>query len=109
MINSQNLIKKIRKESGLTQGQLADVLKVSKVLIAMIETGQKPISKKMIPKLAEALNISSFSLEFSLYSRDIQLKDTQPSPIELKLLKIGEKLQEQLIHQGAKNLKRYVK
>jgi transcriptional regulator with XRE-family HTH domain len=109
MENSKNLIKKIRKESGLTQGQLADALKVSKVLIAMIETGQKPISKKMILKLSKALKISSFSLEFSLFSKNENPEKISLSPIELRLLKIGEKLQDQLITQGAKNLKKYAK
>lgn len=106
--NSQNLIKKIRKESGLTQGQLADVLKVSKVLITMIETGQKSISKKMILKLADVLNISPFSLEFSLFSNGRDDKNESLSQTELKLLKIGKKLQNQLIIYGAKNLKKYV-
>lgn len=109
MINSQDLIKKIRKESGLTQGQLASALKVSKVLIAMIETGQKPISKKMILKLADVLDISTFSLEFSLFSDERDDKNQSLSPTELKLLKIGEKLQNQLITYGAKNLKKYAK
>jgi len=109
MKNSKNLIKKIRKESGLTQGQFAGALKVSKVLIAMIETDQKPISKKMILKLSEALNISSFSLEFSLFSKNENSKKISLSPVELKLLRTGEKLQEQLITQGAKNLKKYAK
>jgi len=109
MINSQDLIKKIRKESGLTQGQLAGALKVSKVLIAMIETGQKPISKKMILKLADVLNISPFSLEFSLFSNERDHKNQSLSPTELRLLKIGERLQNQLITYGAKNLKKYAK
>jgi len=106
--NSQNLIKKIRKESGLTQGQLADVLKVSKVLITMIETGQKSISKKMVEKLAAVLNISPFSLEFSLFSNGRDDKDQSLSKTEMKLLRIGEKLQNRLIVYGAKNLKKYV-
>jgi transcriptional regulator with XRE-family HTH domain len=109
MINSQDLIKKIRKESGLTQDQLACALKVSKVLIAMIETGQKPISKKMVIKLAEVLNISPFSLEFSLFSNKENPKNQYLSPVELRLLKIGEKLQIQLITYGAKNLKKYAR
>jgi transcriptional regulator with XRE-family HTH domain len=107
--NSQNLIKKIRKESGLTQGQLADALKVSKVLIAMIESDQKPISKKMILKLADVLNISPFSLKFSLFSNERDHKNQSLSPTESRLLKIGEKLQNQLIIYGSKNLKKYVK
>jgi len=107
MINSKNLIKKIREESDLTQNQLAEVLEVSKVLIAMIETGQKPVSKKLISKLAKKLNISEFSLGFSLFPK--KEKDTNLSPIELKLLKVAGELQDQLIIRGARNLKKYAK
>jgi len=81
MINFPELLKKIRQKSELTQGQMAEVLNVSKVLVAMVETGQKPVSKKIVIRLAEVLEISPLSLMPTFFfdeSNDYKIK---PSPI----------------------------
>ena len=69
------LLKKIRNEAGLTQEDLASVLEVSTVLIAMVETGQKEVSKNLIERLAKKLEVSSSSITpFIFIAEDIDLK-----------------------------------
>ena len=101
------LLKKIRNEAGLTQEDLARVLKVSTALIAMVETGQKEVSKNLIEKLAEKLEVSSNSITpFIFIAEDIDLKKL--SGVEKKLLQVGQHLQEFLIKKKAKNLRKHV-
>ena len=108
MINFPELLKKIRQKSGLTQEQMAKALKVSKVLVAMIETGQKPVSKKIVIGLAEALDVSPFSLMPTFFFDESEDNKTKRSAIEKKLLLVAGKLQEELINKRAKKLKDYV-
>lgn len=44
-------LKYVRSECCLTQENLAKSLKVSKVLITMVETGQKALTRKLLEKL----------------------------------------------------------
>jgi len=105
-MNFSDLIKQIRKESGLTQSQLATVLGVSTVLIAMIETGQKPASKNMVVRLAKALNVHPLSLAPSLFF-DIDGRKNKLSGVEKSLIDLGMKLQEKLIKEKSGILKTY--
>jgi len=98
------LLKKIRDEAGITQKELADRLKVSTVLIAMVETGQKDPSKKLITKLAKEMDVHPSSITPFIFS-DKALSAKQ-SGIEKHLIFWGEKLQRYLIKTKAKNLKR---
>ena len=107
MYSFPQLIKKIREESDLTQKQLASVLDVSTVLISMIETGQKDISKNFIEKLAEKLEVHPGSITPFIFM-DEDLDNKNISGIEKKLINIGEKLQIFLIENRAKKLKQYV-
>jgi len=101
------LLKKIRNEAGLTQEDLARVLEVSTALIAMVETGQKEVSKNLIERLAKKLDVSSNSITpFIFIGNDINLKKL--SGVEKKLLQVGGHLQNFLIKKKAKNLKNYV-
>ena len=50
-----SLIRKIRVKSGLTQTEFARLLDVSPILIAMVETGQKDVSKSLIEQKAKLL------------------------------------------------------
>lgn len=57
LINLQEL-KKHRLEAGLTQEQLAQKSGVSRVTIALLESGKQTVTKSStIIKLAEALNV----------------------------------------------------
>lgn len=47
-------LKKLRKNQRLTQGELCDILGVSRSIITKVEGNQTPLSKRMIQKLEEA-------------------------------------------------------
>lgn len=99
-----SLIRKIRVKSGLTQTEFARLLDVSPILIAMIETGQKDVSKSLVEKIARILNVQPASISPFLFTHKISsIKDL--SSIEQQLYKYGTKLQEQLIEQRAKLLR----
>lgn len=105
MLTFPELIKKIRESSGLTQEEFAKVLSVSTVLISMIESGQKEVSKKLIKNLAGKLEVHPNSIAPFLYSH-LELKSL--SAIEKEMIKLGERIQHYLIQKKAKNLKKYV-
>lgn len=99
-------LKQIRKTAGLTQADLAKALDVSAVLVAMIETGQKPASKKLIVNLARLLEIHPGAL-FPFFFDNDAYSNTKMSNVEKLLLKTGFDLQNQLIREKSKNLKSY--
>jgi len=99
------LIKKIRTEAGLTQAEFAAELKVSPVLIAMVESGQKPVSKNLVIKLADRLNVHPASITPFLYGDEI--RENELSKFEKQFLAIGTKLQEHLIKDRSKLLRKH--
>lgn len=106
MYSFPELIKKIRKSSDLTQKELSSILGVSTVLISMIESGQKDVSKGFIIKLSDKLKVNPSSITPFLYIyKDIDNKNI--SKIEKNFIKLGEKLQDYLINNKAKNLQKY--
>lgn len=107
MYSFSDLIKKIREESNLTQKEFADVLSVSTILISMIETKQKQVSKNFIIKLAKKLEVNPKSITPFLFE-DKNIKNKKISNIEKDFIRIGERLQMFLIKCKAKNLKKYV-
>lgn len=83
------------------------MLGVSGVLITMVETGQKEVSKKLIMKLAEKMHVSPTSITPFLF-----LEEDTPKPVssvEKLFVEWGEKMQTMLIDKGAKRLKQYAK
>ena len=46
-------IAELRKESGMTQAQLADVLKISQQMVGAYEIGSRKIPASMLPSLAK--------------------------------------------------------
>lgn len=108
MYTFPELIKKIRDEAGLTQTDFADAIGVSAVLITMIETGQKEVSKNFLLKLAEKMNVHPASITpFLFINKDNPVGSD--SKIERSLLDWGEKMQTLLIEDRAKTLKKYAK
>lgn len=103
MFTFPELIKKIRNEAGLNQPDFAAKIGVSSALIAMIETGQKEVSKKFIVKLAAALNVHPTSITPFLFYDGTDLSSL--SGIEKKIIEQGAKLQIQLIEKRSKLLK----
>lgn len=107
MYSFPELLKRIRAASGLTQGQLADVLGVSTILVSMVETEQKEVSKKFIRLLAEKMDVSPTSITpFLFFEKDGGMEKI--SNLEKSLIEFGEKLQKYLIDTKAKNLRKYV-
>ncbi|MCP6726980.1 MAG: helix-turn-helix transcriptional regulator [Patescibacteria group bacterium] len=104
MYTFPELLKEIRNEAGLTQAEFAKAIGVSTVLIAMVETGQKDVSKNLITKIAESLKIHPSSITPFLYYNKNE-SEQNLSKIEKRLIEFGEKLQEHLIKNRAKLLK----
>ena len=108
MYSFPELIRKIRAEAGLTQAEFAVALGVSPVLIAMVESGQKEVSKKLLRKIADTLQVHPASITPFLYGDE--QRDTQNvSGIEKQFLAWGAKLQDHLINDRSKLLKKYAK
>ena len=102
MYTFPELIRKIREEAGLTQAEFARSINVSAVLIAMVETGQKEVSKNLLIKLAEKMKVHPASITpFLFISKDEPVEKN--SEIERMLIKWGEKMQRHLIKDRAKN------
>ncbi len=104
MYSFPELIKKIRTEAGLTQAEFAGELKVSPVLIAMVEGGQKPVSKNLLLKLADRLDVHPASITPFLYTDNVQ--SNRLSGVEKQFLALGTKLQEHLIKNKSKRLRK---
>ena len=106
MYSFPELIKKIRDEADLTQAELAKSLGVSTVLITMVETGQKEVSKKLLIKIADKLNVHPSSITpFLFIGKD--KSNGWTSAVERKFADWGKKMQIHLIKNRAKLLKKY--
>jgi len=103
MYTFPNFIRELRKESGLTQSKLADLLGVSTILISMVEANQKKVSKKLIEKLANKLNVNPKILASFVFAGDFETTETT-SLLEKKLIRVTTKLQKELIIKKAKLL-----
>lgn len=53
-----------RRELGLKRKDLAEKLNISYCYLNLIETNKRKIGKKMIPKLAKALEVSKKEIEY---------------------------------------------
>ncbi|MBI4992490.1 MAG: helix-turn-helix transcriptional regulator [Candidatus Harrisonbacteria bacterium] len=100
------LLKNIREQGNLTQEELARALGVSTILISMVETGQKEVSKNLVIKLADRLGVHPSSIMPFVF---IGENDNLPnlSGIEKTFVEWGEKLQNYLIKVKSKKLKKY--
>lgn len=103
MFDFRALLKAIRRETGLTQEQFASRLGVSTALIAMIESGQKPPSKKFIATLSSKMEVSPNSIIPFIYNIEDYNED-RLDPVEREIIKFSTKLQKYLIHKKAKNI-----
>lgn len=108
MYTFPKLIKKIRDEAGLTQAEFAKALDVSPVLITMVETGQKEVSKKLLLKLAQKMKVHPASITPFLFINKHHPIESE-SRLEEMLIAWGEKMQSFLIKDRAKLLKKYAK
>lgn len=101
MYDFPELLRSIRKETKLTQSELASKLGVSAILIAMIESGQKEPSKKFVEILSSKMKVSPRAIIPFIYSTN---KYSDNSGFEKRLSQFGMSLQKQLIAKKAKNI-----
>jgi transcriptional regulator with XRE-family HTH domain len=99
------LIRQIRDVAELTQSEFAEELGVSKVLIAMVESGQKDPSKKLLIKLADRLDVHPMAIAPFLFDGNTS-SNNNLSSIENRLVSFGEDLQDKLILKRAVKLRR---
>ena len=100
-----DLLKKIRNEGNHTQEDFANLLDVSTVLIAMIETGQKKPSRAFIEKLASKLEVHPTSImPFAFMDKDVDTRKF--SKVERALVAVGEDLQDYLVNTKARKLRK---
>lgn len=59
----RTVIRERRKEKGLSQGKLAELVQVSQPFIAEIESGRKKPSVDVLMRICEVLGISLFGSE----------------------------------------------
>ena len=52
-----NVIRSLRMREGLTQEQLADVLKLSRSSIGMYETGERKLTPELLELFADHFNV----------------------------------------------------
>ncbi|NLW04301.1 MAG: helix-turn-helix transcriptional regulator [Pseudomonadaceae bacterium] len=57
LVNFGSRVREKRKESGLSQEELADLAGVHRTYIGMVERGEKNVSLLNIHKIASAMNI----------------------------------------------------
>jgi transcriptional regulator with XRE-family HTH domain len=61
MVEKQNYfgteLRKLRKDRGYTQAELAKLAKISEAYVSLLETGGKKPTDRVITKLTDALNI----------------------------------------------------
>ena len=62
--DKMNEVKKYRKSNSLTQGQLAELLEVSKDYVGMIERGKRTPGFKLAKKIADCFLVTVDDLNF---------------------------------------------
>ena len=65
-------LKRYRKNKGLSQGQLAEILDISPNFISELETGKRWLSSDTLVSMAEALSIEAYEL---LMPKDIPTEE----------------------------------
>jgi len=58
ILDGKNLVKVWREYRGLTQQQLADIVKISKPYLSQIETGKRTGTTDILSRIAKALDVS---------------------------------------------------
>ena len=57
LTRDRKLITRVRERKGLTVGQLAEAVGVSRPMVAMVESGQKPAPAALLAKIARRLDL----------------------------------------------------
>ena len=106
MLSFPDLLKEIRTSADITQKEFAEILDVSTVLVSMVESGQKEVSKAFILKMAKALDVHPSSITPFLFTEK-EIIINSLSVTEKALVQVGERMQVYLIKNKAKRLKKH--
>lgn len=68
-----NVIKKYRKNLGLSQEKFALKISMDRTYYASVENGKRNISLKNIEKIAKGLNLSIFKLFIEIENENIEV------------------------------------
>jgi transcriptional regulator with XRE-family HTH domain len=91
-------ISHLRREQGITQAELADILDVSQQTVFAYEAGERRVSLSLLPLLAKTLGVSIEELVGTVKS--LSARKQQPSPVLLR--------QAELIQQLPKDHQRFI-
>lgn len=86
--NIGQLIKFRRKEIGLTQQDLADVLEITYQQVQKYESGQNRIRASMLVKIAEVLRVDLMYF-YKDFEKEDGLSSTIGDPISLRLVELA--------------------
>jgi transcriptional regulator with XRE-family HTH domain len=67
----------LRKDQGMTQVQLAEILRLTQQMIASYEVGRRRVPVSLLPQIAETLAVS---LEELIGKKDVQPAKRGPAP-----------------------------
>ena len=83
-------ISHLRRDQGMTQGELADILDVSQQTVFAYEAGERRVSLSLLPLLAKTLGVSIEELVSP--EKPITTKKQQPSPVLLRQLELIQQM-----------------
>ena len=83
-------ISHLRREHGMTQGELADILEVSQQTVFAYEAGERRVSLSLLPLLAKTLGVSIEELVSP--EKPVTTKKQQPSPVLLRQLELIQQM-----------------
>lgn len=101
-------IRKLRKEKGLTQEQLAELADISNTYIANIECGKTWVSDATLEKIASSLEVPIYEFFIQEESAEIETKKNPKSLLNKILLAKEKKLKSEisaLIQKAIKEVK----
>ncbi len=84
MVNFSDRLKELRKQAGLTQGQLAEKIWVTKATICYYEQSERNPSPEVLIKLANVFHVSTdYLLGIDKKQRYLDISDLPDEDVEL--------------------------
>lgn len=84
------VLKMLRQKENLTQDELAEKMQITQNYISLLETGRKPLSKKLITKMEKIFNISKDDIQKLANN----LKDNKLLDVINIVINTGDKIEE---------------
>jgi transcriptional regulator with XRE-family HTH domain len=82
-------ISHLRREQGITQSELADILDVSQQTVFAYEAGERRVSLSLLPLLAKTLGVS---IETLVGTEKPVAAKKQPSPVLMRQIELIQQL-----------------